>query len=191
MPADVDVWSALDVELGLDDVLTTRTLPRQTALADGYGYVARRLRDDDDWEQLTGRALAENLASGEYEPAAHETFVRARTAIQRELSDRGVATFVGAFTPEGVLVADLGIVVCGRRARYQNVGTDEAHRRRGLASHLLGIAARWAAEQGCDEWVIVTESTNPAGRVYRSVGFAPDVPSVQAYRPPPARFGRV
>jgi hypothetical protein len=33
--------------------------------------------------------------------------------------------------------------------------------------------------------VIVTEATNPAGRVYRSVGFAPDVGNAQAYRRPP------
>ena len=52
----------------------------------------------------------------------------------------------------------------------------------GLASHLLGVAARWAADHGCDHWVIVTEATNPAGRIYRSVGFEPGTASVQAYR---------
>jgi GNAT superfamily N-acetyltransferase len=81
-------------------------------------------------------------------------------------------------------VADLGIVRCGTTARYQSVGTDLDHRRRGLASHLLGVAAAWAGERGCDRWVIVTEATNPAGRVYRRLGFAPDVGSAQAYRPP-------
>jgi hypothetical protein len=55
-------------------------------------------------------------------------------------------------------------------ARYPRVGTDEGHRRRGLASYLLGVAARWAADPGCGRWVIVTEATNPAGRVYRSLG---------------------
>ncbi|MFI5100600.1 MAG: GNAT family N-acetyltransferase [Actinomycetes bacterium] len=84
-----------------------------------------------------------------------------------------------------VVVADLGIVVCGATARYQAVGTDAAHRRRGLASHLLGVAARWAAGRGCDRWVIVTEATNSAGRVYRAVGFEPDAGNAQAYRRPP------
>src|ERR1035437_7247013 len=46
----------------------------------------------------------------------------------------------------------------------------------------LGAAAQWAADGGCDEWVIVTEATNPAGRVYRSLGFEPDTGNVQAYR---------
>ena len=219
LPAVVGAWTELGLAVGLDDVLTTRALPRQTPLA--AGYTVRPL-DGDDWEQHIAREVADNLRSGEYEPVGHERFVRARTRAERDLCERGVATFVGAFTAgdgdgdgeagegkagegkagegkagegkagegkagegkAGVLVADLGIVVCGRRARYQNVGTHEAHRRRGLASHLLGVAARWAADQGCDEWVIVTEAVNPAGRVYRSVGFTLDAASVQAYRPP-------
>jgi GNAT superfamily N-acetyltransferase len=72
----------------------------------------------------------------------------------------------------------------GTTVRYQSVGTDDEHRRRRLASHLLGVAARWAADQGCNRWVIVAEATNPAGRVYRSVGLEPDVGNVQAYRKP-------
>ena len=74
---------------------------------------------------------------------------------------------------------------CGPTARYQDVTTDEEHRGRGLASHLLGVAAQWAAERGCEQWVIVTGATNPAGRVYRRLGFAPDAGTVQAYRRPP------
>ena len=130
------------------------------------------------------RGMTENDHSGEYEPGSHETFVRARMASQRALSERDVAAFFGAFA-DGVLVADLGIVRCRTTARYQSVGTDAAHRRCGLASHLLCVAARWAAGYGCDQWVIITEATNPAGRVYRSVGFEPTVSNAQAYRRPP------
>jgi GNAT superfamily N-acetyltransferase len=82
-----------------------------------------------------------------------------------------------------VLAAYLGVVRCELTARYQNVSTDARHRRRGLASHLLGVAARWAAEHGCVRWVIVTDAGNPAGRVYRRVGFEPEAATVQAYRP--------
>lgn len=81
-------------------------------------------------------------------------------------------------------VASLGIVHCGTTARYQCVGTDEDHRRRGLASHLLGIAARWAASHGCGRWVIITEETNPAGRAYRKVGSS-RTEATRAYRQPP------
>ena len=181
MPVDAPAWTDLRLELELDDVLTTRTLPRQTPLP--QGYTVRRLTGED-WEQSVARAVAENDRTGTEDRDTHEQFMRARTKSQRELSERDVGAFFGAFTDD-VLVAGLGIVRCGKTARYQSVGTDEEHRRRGLASHLLGIAARWAAERGCDEWVIVTEASNAAGRVYRSVGFEPDTGNAQAYRRPP------
>ena len=111
-------------------------------------------------------------ANGAVPEALHETFLRARRRADAGLSNEMLAAFFGAFADDA-LAASLGIVLCGRTARYQNVGTDEPHRRRGLASHLLGVAASWAADRGCDRWVIVTESTNSAGRVYRAVGFEP------------------
>ncbi len=181
MPRDVAAWARQGLEVGLDDVLTTATLPRQTALA--VGYTVNRLAGDD-WEQVVARAVAENDRTAEYEPQSHERFLLARTQAQRGLSEREIAAFFGAFS-DGVLVAELGIVRCGTRARYQNVGTDPQHRRRGLASHLLGVAARWAADHGCDQWVLVTEATNPAGRVYQNVGFEMATANAQAYRPPP------
>jgi len=184
MPGDLAAWTALGVELELDDVLTTRTLPRQAPLA--AGYTARRLAGDDDWEQHVAKELRENARTGEFPPDGYEEFLRARTVARRALVGRDAAAWFGAFDGGGRLVADLGIVRCGTTARYQAVGTDADHRRRGLASHLLGLAARWSATGGCDRWVIVTEATNPAGRVYRSVGFTPDVGNVQAYRRPPA-----
>jgi len=180
-PSNPDAWAEHGLQVEVDDVLTTDTLPRQTPLAEGY--LARRL-DGDDWEQHVLREIRENERTGEYESALHERFIRAQTRIRRSLSDRDVAAFFGAFA-DGVLVADLGIVRCETTARYQSVGTDPAHRRRGLAGHLLGLAARWAQERGCGQWVIVTEVTNPAGRLYRSVGFTPDRGMARAYRRPP------
>jgi len=182
MPDDGDAWAAHGLELELDEVLTTSTLPRQTAPPEGY--TVRRL-DGQDWESSVGRMVAENLRTGEHEARAHKRFARAQAATQRALSDRDVGAWFGAFADDA-LVAELGIVRCGAMARYQSVGTDEEHRGRGLASHLLGVAAQWAAGQGCDRWVIVTEATNPAGRVYRRAGFEPDSGNVTAYRTPRA-----
>lgn len=181
MPDDVAAWAGQRLELELNDVLSTRRLPPQTALS--AGYTVRRLTGVD-WERSVARAMAENERTNEYASEPRERFVRARVASQCGLSERDVAAYFGAFF-DGALVAELGIVRCGTAGRYQNVMTEPNHRRRGLASHLLGVAARWAAERGCDRWVIVTGASNPAGRVYRSLGFDLDVACAQAYRPEP------
>ena len=185
-PDSRDAWAAHGLELEVDDVLTTTAVPRRSPLPEGF--TARRIAGDD-WEQHSLRAIRDNERSGEFEPRSYERFVRARTRTQQALSDRDVAAFFGAFAG-GRLVAHLGIVRCGRTARYQTVATDPDHRRRGLASHLLGRAAHWAADRGCRRWVILTETTNPAGRLYRRVGFAPDTGNAQAYRRPPVTHDR-
>lgn len=179
-PDNPDVWARHGLDVELDEVLTTRNLPTQTPLPEGYAV--RRITGDD-WMQSVVRSVAENDRTGEHEPRSFERFAHAQMRTRRALSDREQAAFFGAFA-DGVLAADLGIVRCGTTARYQSVGTAQDHRRRGLAAHLLGVAARWAADHGCDRWVIITETTNPAGRVYRRVGFEPDIGNAQAYRRP-------
>lgn len=181
MPDAVDAWAAHGLELELDDVLTTATLPRQAPCPDGY---AVRALGEQDWTDTVDRAVAENDRTQEHEPQGFRQFAERRTRSRQALVERGDAAWFGAFAGED-LVADLGIVRCGTTARYQDVGTDAKHRGRGLATHLLGVAARWSADHGCNQWVIVTEVTNAAGRVYRSVGFTPDSGSVSAYRRPP------
>ncbi|MCB2413134.1 GNAT family N-acetyltransferase [Demequina sp. TTPB684] len=180
MPDDADAWPAHRLEVELDEVLSTATLPYEAPLPPGY---AVRRFDRDDWELSVARSIAENQRTGEQEAQGFERFVRAEAETRRDLSAREVGAWFGAFADDA-LVAELGIVRCGAVARYQAVGTDEEHRGRGLASHLLGVAARWAGDHGCDQWVIVTEATNPAGRVYRRAGFEPDSGIVTAYRTP-------
>jgi GNAT superfamily N-acetyltransferase len=182
LPDDQRSWNAHGLTVELDDVLSTRALPRRTPLPDGYRV---RALAGDDWEQHVLVAVAENDRTRENPPDRFERFQRERMQVRRALTERGVAAFFGAFA-DGRLVADLGIVRCGTTARYQSVGTHAEHRRRGLAGHLLGVAASWAADHGCDRWVILTEATNPAGRLYRSLGFEPVTGNAQAYRKPPA-----
>ena len=178
LPA-VDGYAARGVEVSTDDVLTSTELPEQRPLA--AGYTSRPLSCDDDWDQVVRNGLAENARDGRYDPVLHERFLRGQADASRALVARGAACWFGAFAGDE-LAADLGIVVLGTTARYQAVGTAAPHRRRGLAGHLLGVAARWAADHGAREWVIVTETTNPAGRLYRSVGFAEATRIVGAYR---------
>lgn len=180
MPHDAQAWADRGVEIEQLDVLTTTTRPATAPLADGY--TVRQLAGDD-WERIAARDIAANMQTGEYDTEVHERFVHGKVTSRRELCERGLAAFFGAFAGDE-LVADLGIVQCGPFARFQDVGTDADHRRRGLASHLLGVAAAWAADQGCSTWVIVTESTNAAGRVYRRAGFTLDDAEFNAYRHP-------
>ena len=180
-PDDERAWTGRGLALEVEEALTTCTLPRAAPLPDGY--TARELAGDD-WERSVAFAVEENDRLRQEHPATYEPFVRNQVAARRGLAERGAAAFFGAFAGDD-LVAELGIVRCGTTARYQSVMTHVDHRGRGLASHLLGVAARWAGDRGCDRWVIVTEATNPAGRVYRTAGFEPDVGSAQAYRRPP------
>lgn len=175
-------YEALGLEVGSDESLLREGLPHDRPLPEGY--TARPLATDADWEQLRVAAALENSRTGLYEPVGHDRFIRNQLAARRALVEAGQAAFVGAFHGDD-LVSDLGIVVLGDEARYQSVGTDALHRRRGLAGHLLGLAARWAGERGARRFVIVTETTNAAGRLYRSVGFEPAEIAVQAYRRPP------
>lgn len=181
MPRATDAWTVQGIDLEEDEVLTSSSAPHGAPLPDGYSV--RRL-GGDDWGLVIDRELAENARTGEYESCAHEQFVRASVAARRELNERDVAAYFGAFA-NASLCAELGVVRCGTTARYQAVATEPEHRRRGLASHLLGVAATWSADAGCTSWVIVTETTNDAGRVYRRAGFAPDQGAVSAYRRPP------
>ncbi|MCW2758908.1 MAG: hypothetical protein JWO46_2654 [Nocardioidaceae bacterium] len=177
-------WVAAGLVIELDDVLSTDVLPEQRQLAEGY--VARPLAGDSDWDEHVRLDMLHNDRTDKREPVRHEAYLRLRTTSIRALCEQGTAAWFGAFH-DGVLVADLGIVDCGAGiARYQSVGTDADHRRRGLAGHLLGLAAHWAGDQGCTRWVILTESDNPAGRLYRSLGFEEVVGNVQAFRKPHA-----
>lgn len=178
MPTNAAGWEKQGVELEQLDVLTTSSLPKAQPLPDRY---TSRHFEKQDWETLTRREISDLLAEGGYEPAATEAFAIESNASRQRLCAEEKAAWFGAFF-EGELVASLGVVKCGTTARYQSVETDEAHRRKGLASHLLGLAASWSQERGCDSWVIVTEETNAAGRVYRRAGFTPDLSAVNAYK---------
>jgi GNAT superfamily N-acetyltransferase len=153
-------------------------LPKQRPLAPGY---TARIFQEHDWETLTARELAEGLTEGGYESAVIESFVLETNANRKQLVDSGKAAWFGAFL-EGEIVANLGMVICGETGRYQSVETNISHRRKGLASHLLGLAAIWSQDLGCKNWVIVTQETNDAGRVYRRAGFSPDISAVNAYK---------
>lgn len=183
-PSDEDAWAALDLEIEHDDVLATTTCPAPTPLP--QGYLVRQIDDAIGWDQSTGLRIAE--FAGE---SAHEAEFERRSTEQRaELTRRGLTAWFAAFEGDR-LVAELGIVDCGDGvARYQSVVTGAAHRRRGLAGHLLGVAASWAAERGAHTWVIVADDGSPAARLYQARGFAPTDSGTRATRRPPGSPSR-
>jgi GNAT superfamily N-acetyltransferase len=180
MPQNPTAWEARGITLEQLDVLSTNRKPNLAPLPEGY---EARTFTDHDWDNLTAREVKEGISEGEYEPAVIERFVRETNRTRQGLCKIGAAAWFGAFFGNE-LVANLGIIKCGSTGRYQSVETQPAHRRKGLASHLLGLAASWSQEQGCEDWVIVTQETNDAGRVYRRAGFTPALASVNAYKKP-------
>jgi ribosomal protein S18 acetylase RimI-like enzyme len=161
-----DVWRPFGVQ-----VESTQSLMRRAPLSPGAlppGDDVRQLLSDDDWELVTRADVAEHA-----DLPGYEDFACRRVAAHRRLTDDGVGAFFGVFAG-AELVADLGIVVCWQQvARYQNVSTVSEHRGRGLASHLLGVASRWADDRGVDTWLIVAEPDSAAARLYRALGFRP------------------
>jgi GNAT superfamily N-acetyltransferase len=177
-PGDDDAWRALGLEVEHDDVLATDTCPALTPVPDGY--LVKQLADAIEWEQSTGLRIAE-FAPDDPREAAHE---RNRTESRIATSAQGRVAWFGAFHGDR-LAAELGIVDCGEGvARYQAVVTAAEHRRRGLAGHLLGVAAGWARDRGVTTWVIVADDGSDAGRLYRSHGFSPATRGTRAQRKP-------
>ncbi len=171
-PPDASAWESLGLAVEHEDVLAGPG-PRRTPPADGY--VVRPLEGADDWEQDV------RLSMGADRDPAQVVFQRGATAAKARMCAAGVGVFLGAFD-DADLVADLGIVDCGEGiARYQSVVTAEQHRRRGLASHLLGVAADWAHARACDRLVILADADGAPSHLYRSLGFSPVLRSAQAY----------
>ncbi|HEY2264152.1 MAG TPA: GNAT family N-acetyltransferase [Streptosporangiaceae bacterium] len=131
------------------------------------GAQLRPLESDQDWRQ----SVELNMRSyGEEEPT---DFQYRRAADRRRMVQAGRAAWFGAFDGDR-LVAQLGICDCGSGlARYQDVETEPAARRRGLAGTLVWHAGQFARERfGADTLVIVADPAEGAIRVYRDCGFA-------------------
>lgn len=188
LPAEPDPapWADADLMVGADDVLSTTTTPERRAAPDGYSI--EQLVTPGQWSAAAAADVAENARTGEQpDDDGYRRFTDARWRTRAGLSETGAAAFFGAFVGDECTSA-LGIVLCGRDshgrvlARYQSVQTSVDHRGRGLAGHLVGVAAQWAGDHGAERWVIATEPDSAAARLYGSLGFDPDSRSWQAER---------
>jgi GNAT superfamily N-acetyltransferase len=104
---------------------------------------------------------------GDRHDEAYHQFLKRRAAWQAKLVAGGRARFLGAFDG-GKLVASVGLFDAGTVARYQDVQTLPAYRRRGVAGALLAAAARATR---VERFAILAEPGSDAQRVYRRVGF--------------------
>jgi GNAT superfamily N-acetyltransferase len=142
--------------------------------------VFRTLEGDADWRQSSELAAA--IYAGE--PGGDAEFVAARLAAQRALTEAGHGAWFAAFL-DGTLVAQLGLITDrSGLARYQNVETHPAARRRGLAGTLVWHAGATALTGAASTLVMVADPEDAAIRVYRSVGFTVTEPKLCFIRQP-------
>jgi GNAT superfamily N-acetyltransferase len=133
-------------------------------------------------ELVTTADLAWTL--GDRHDETYRQFLYRRAAWHRNLVNRGIARFFGAFDGPA-LVASLGIVRVVDVGRYQDVQTLPAYRRRGLARALLATAAHAARADGAERVVIVSEPESAAARLYARAGFRTIEHQASACRYPP------
>jgi GNAT superfamily N-acetyltransferase len=180
----VEPWAAHGLAVESEVVMLCDEPCEPAPLAEGYAV--RRLVTADDWGQLVAADEADNRATGEFAEDAYRAFAARAAAVRAEMVRRGVAAFFGACTSDGTLVARLGIVLCGSSdgtvGRFQHVGTVPEHRGRGLASHMLAEAARWAEHEGAQSWEIHADPASAGERLYLQRGFAPAGRTWQAHR---------
>ncbi|KRV48011.1 acetyltransferase [Wenjunlia vitaminophila] len=165
----------------VDSVLTASRLvpPSRPAPED---LQIRPLSGDDDWEQAVRlRFDCDELGL----TVEHRTFLERRVADHRRLCEAGHGVWFGAFT-EGRMRAGTGVFGAGDGlARFQNVETHPAFRRRGLASALVHHAGLWGLrELGARMLVIVADPGYHAIDVYRRLGFADAEHQVRLCRAP-------
>jgi len=135
----------------------------------------------EDWAQSIdiGMAIAEEEG---HLLADHRSYLEGRAKTRERQIEAGFAQWFGAFVGN-LLVGDMGIVQDQRHIRYQVVQTRTSHRRRGIATALLGFALDWARARAPHATpVIVADAGSDAGRLYRRAGFAPAETTVIALR---------
>ncbi|MGH3187826.1 MAG: GNAT family N-acetyltransferase [Streptosporangiaceae bacterium] len=173
-------FAAAGLEIERATVLTAASVrppPRPNSAVE-----IRPLASDADWRQ----ALELNVRCFGYEDS--QEYLERRVTARRRLTQAGTGAWFGAFAG-GRMLAQLGIFDAGGGfARYQDVETDPAARRQGLAGTLVWHAGRYGLRTlGAGTLVIVADPAAEAIDVYRSCGFADAQAQVTMERPPAGR----
>lgn len=158
-----DELRAAGFTINVNSVMVVDRAPAETHAPEGI-----EIRPLDANEVLATADVAWAIADRHDD--VYRRFYQRRANWHRHLAVRGAAKFWGAFD-QADLVGSLGLVTLGNVARYQDVQTIAAYRKRGIATAMLVAAARDAFANGMQRVVIVAEAGSGADRVYANVGF--------------------
>ena len=133
----------------------------------------RPLASEAEWQEVVELQVASRENYFSDDEAGYRRFRQDTVANYRKMVAAGLGYWFGAFL-NGALVADLGIFCENGVARFQNVETHPAFRRRGLCGALVYTAAQRAfATLGAQTLVMVADPEYHAANIYESVGFQP------------------
>lgn len=164
---DYDGWRERGYDVETDVSLTMAKVPTRMPLDEAE--ISVRPFVPEDW-QRAAELGASDVEVGEL--GERLDFEERRAAAQQALVDDGRGAWFGAFVGER-LVGKLGIVRLGTRARYQDVITHHAYRRRGIAARLMRVAGEWACtDPRVEALVVVAAEGGPAIALYARLGFA-------------------
>ncbi|WP_285599455.1 GNAT family N-acetyltransferase [Kineosporia sp. NBRC 101731] len=174
---DPEGAAALGLEVMVDAVLTATELT-PPAPAD---LLIRPLESSDDWHSMALLRLSLEESSAD----DHAEFVHRKAAEYRQMTQAGHGVWFGAFV-DGEMRCGAGLFTDGSGvARFQNVETHPAYRRRGLASTLVHRLGEWGlSSMGAEKLVIVADPGYHAIGMYRALGFEDAEHKIQAQRPP-------
>lgn len=153
---------------------------RPLAAAAPPGVALRPFDRASDWDALCALSLTIDP-----DTPALRRFLERRVAARARAAATGAVRWWGAFADDA-LVASAGVVPLPGYARYQDVQTHAAWRRRGVASAVLAAIAAEARAGGRARLVLVVGADNaPARAAYRRLGFVESDRAVTVLVAPP------
>lgn len=142
----------------------------------------RHIETDDEWDAVLEAKL--RVRNPRFDLKTYAPFKRKWLDVRRRLADGGLGNWYGAYIGDR-LVGDLGLFHDGAVARFQDVGTEDEFRRRGICGTLVYEVSKQAVEtDGIKTLVMVADENYHAARIYESVGFKPKERHASACRYP-------
>jgi GNAT superfamily N-acetyltransferase len=146
---------------------------------------------DDSWLTVTtqdGDGVARRLADAGLEPFEEQKLLMSielrdhpepKTSSYRlEVSSEGPLEYVLVLASDGTIAARGMAAIVGNDAVMHDIQTDPAHRRRGLASVVMGALSQRTIERGATSGLLM--ATVEGVHLYRTLGWLPEATMVTA-----------